>query len=116
VCAIRSRLRHHIKKRVRRVYPGVKVPNFDWQFPHANAGSMVDRRCDLGRDTGQADLADSARTKFVDLFVWIIEEMHFNRRSVSIHRHDVVGQITVDSARRSADRRTCALTAPYRFP
>src|SRR5207253_5856974 len=49
-----------------------------------------------GATPGQADLADPTRTKFVNLFVWIIEEVHVDRRRVGVHCHDVVSQITVD--------------------
>ena len=57
---------------------------------------VVDRRRDRGGDAGQADLADPACAKFVDLLVGEVEEMHLDRRHVGVDRHHVVGQIAVD--------------------
>ena len=73
-----------------------QVFDLHWQFTNTNARCVVDRRGDRSGNAGQADLADPARTKFVDLFVGVIEEMHLDRRRVGIHCHDVVRQITVD--------------------
>src|ERR1700723_3252947 len=57
---------------------------------------MVDRPRDGGGYTGQANLADPPRTKFVDFFVGVVQEMNVDRRHVGVYRHYVVGQITVD--------------------
>jgi hypothetical protein len=45
------------------------VLDLDRQFAHANARRVIGGRGDGGGDAGQADLADPAGAKFVDLFV-----------------------------------------------
>src|SRR5262245_47923432 len=48
------------------------------------------------RDTGQADFANTAGTYFVDFLIGIIQEVHLNGWSISIHRHNVVGEAGID--------------------
>ena len=57
---------------------------------------MIDARGDRGSDTGESDLADAARPKFVDFFIGKINEMHLELWHIGVHRHNVVGQIAVD--------------------
>ena len=75
---------------------GEQVLDLDRQFAHAHAGGVIGRGGDGGGDAGQADLADPAGAEFVDLLVGVIEEMHVDRRDVSVHRHHVVGEVAVD--------------------
>jgi hypothetical protein len=66
------------------------------QFPHANAGCVVDRRRDRSGDTGQADLADAACANFVNLLVGIIQKVYLDGWRVGVNRHDVVSQTAID--------------------
>src|SRR5438132_8099513 len=74
----------------------------DRQFPHANTRGVVHRSGNGGGHAGQADLADAARAKFINLFVGEVEEMHVDRGHVGVHGHYIVGEVTVD--RRAALR------------
>ena len=42
------------------------------QFANTDTCRVMHCFSDRGSNTSEPDLADSARTKFVDLFVWII--------------------------------------------
>ena len=73
--------------------------DFYRQFPHANAGGMMDRRRDRGSYAREPDLADAACPEFVNLFVGEIKEVHLDRRRASI------GGASALTAPRSAARR-----------
>ncbi len=92
-----------------------QILDFHRQLSDANACRVMDRRRDGGGNAGQADLADPARAQFVNLFVRIIQEMHFDQRRISVNGHQVVGQVAVDGC--AALRIVvCARREPCRFP
>src|SRR5438067_6605900 len=53
-------------------------------------------RGDRGGDASQTNFSDTASAQWVNFFVGIIEKMHFELGNVGVHRHDIVGDVTVD--------------------
>ena len=76
---------------------------------------MIDRVRDCCSDTGQADLADAASADLIQFFVRVVEKMHFDRRSVSVHRNQVICQAAVDGAMFCGSY-LCAPAAPCQRP
>src|SRR6476646_2603821 len=81
---------------IRSGWKSQQILDFNRQLPHAHTRRVVGRCGDRSRDSGEADLADAARTYGVELKVRIIEEMHFELWHVGVYCHHVVGQVAVD--------------------
>src|SRR5690349_3565683 len=57
-----------------------QVLDLYWQFPYAHSGRVVNRISDRGGDAGQPDLAYATCAYFIELFIWIVEEVNFGLR------------------------------------
>ena len=77
---------------------------------------MVDRVGDGRRRAHDADLADALDAERVDELVLLGNQDDLHVDHISVHRHEVVGQVGVDVARRPADRSRFAHAGPSRCP
>src|SRR4051812_9976163 len=56
----------------------------------------MNRVGDSRGNASEPNLADSACAKFIDLLVWVIEEVHLAGRRVCVHSNNVIGETTID--------------------